>query len=112
MEIKQINTNLSVSGQISVTDIPEIAKNGFKTIICNRPDTEEGAIPFDHIANAAQAHNMAIHFLPVISGALTDQNITDMAAILENAATPVLAYCRTGTRSHNLYQLVQQQTQK
>jgi sulfide:quinone oxidoreductase len=40
MDIKELTANLSVSPQILGTEIESIAKAGFKTIICNRPDGE------------------------------------------------------------------------
>ena len=40
MEIKRIDRDISVSPQIAVADVAEIAKAGFRAIICNRPDGE------------------------------------------------------------------------
>ena len=42
MDIKQISPFLSVTAQISVSDIGIIATQGFRTIINNRPDDESG----------------------------------------------------------------------
>lgn len=41
MDIRQIDDNYSVSGQIEPDDVRDIAAEGFRTIICNRPDGEE-----------------------------------------------------------------------
>lgn len=40
MDIKQLSTNYAVSPQIDAADVVAIARAGFKTIICNRPDME------------------------------------------------------------------------
>ena len=42
IKITQLDEKLSVTGQISLDDLPEIAASGYKSIICNRPDLEGG----------------------------------------------------------------------
>jgi len=104
MDIKPLTPALSVSGQIKHRDIAKIGKLGFRTIINNRPDRE---IPFQPRTKtlAAHAEKAGIHYiyLPVISGGLTQENIDEFAQLLEGAKGPVLAFCRTGTRSANLW---------
>lgn len=36
----KLDEELSVTGQISIDDLAEIAEIGFKSIICSRPDFE------------------------------------------------------------------------
>ena len=79
---------------------------GFKTIICNRPDSEDGAVPFDSLKPLAEAKNVPIIYQPV-SGALTDDDARQLAEILEGAEKPVLAYCRSGARCSVLYDMAQ-----
>jgi uncharacterized protein (TIGR01244 family) len=107
MQIREIANGFAVTGQISVDDVAQIAGLGFKTLISNRPDNEMGAIPHDSIRAAAEAAGLAFHYLPVVSGQITRDNVTDMAALLKGAKQPVLAYCRSGGRCTNLYGLVQ-----
>ena len=45
MDIKPLNPGISVSPQIAPGDMAEIAAQGFKAIICNRPDGEEAGQP-------------------------------------------------------------------
>ena len=40
MDIKKLDENTSVAGQISVEDVHTIKEKGFKIIVCNRPDGE------------------------------------------------------------------------
>jgi uncharacterized protein (TIGR01244 family) len=108
MDIRPVADGYAVSGQIQPSDVEEIAAAGYKTIIANRPDSEEGAVPHADIKKAAEAAGLEFHYIPVISGAVTADNVNDMAAALENAKSPVFAYCRSGARSTNLYGLVQQ----
>jgi len=108
MEIRQIDKDFAVTGQITAADVPAIAKAGYASLVCNRPDTEPGAMPHNEIDLAAAAAGMQFRFLPVVSGQITPQNVADMKAALDELPRPVLAYCRSGARCANLYVLVNQ----
>lgn len=108
MEIKKLNENLSVAGQLMPSDVASIADQGFKTIICNRPDGEAADQPeFDTIRQQAEGAGLDVVFMPVIAGGPTGQNVDDFSAALDNAQSPILAYCRTGTRCTILWALSQ-----
>jgi len=70
----------------------------------NRPDRE---VPFQPrtktLATRADKAGITYYHLPVISGNMTQKNVDDFAALLTKAQGPVLAFCRTGTRSANLW---------
>ncbi|WEX08413.1 TIGR01244 family sulfur transferase [Chelativorans sp. AA-79] len=108
MDIRSVNEDFAVTAQIAPVQVADIAGAGFKSIVCNRPDTEDGAVPHDAVEEAARAAGLEFRFIPVVSGAITEQNVRDMAAVLETLPRPVLAYCRSGARCLNLYGLVQQ----
>lgn len=108
MEYRQITDRYAVSGQIEPSDVAAVKAAGFKSIIGNRPDTEDGAIPHDEIEKAAKAAGLAFRWIPVVSGQITPQNIEDQAKALDELEGPVFAYCRSGARCTNLYMLVQQ----
>lgn len=108
MEIRQIDENFAVAGQITADHVPAIADAGFKSVVCNRPDSEDGAVPHDEIEQAVRAAGMEFRFIPVVSGAISHENAVDMAAALNDIPGPVLAYCRSGGRCANLYMLMQQ----
>lgn len=111
MEIRQIDENYFVSAQISPDDVRDIAAEGFQTIICNRPDGEAGPEQpsFAEVARVAEKAGIATYHIPVVGGQLTQENVDAMAAALAEAEGPILAYCRSGTRSTNIYGIVQQQ---
>ena len=48
---------------------------------------------------------MEFAYLPVISGAITPDQVQKMADLLESLPKPILAFCRSGARSTNLYHL-------
>jgi len=98
---------LSTAPQISVDDIEEIVAQGFKTIINNRPDGEGGpSQPANaEIEAAARQHGLQYAYLPVISGQITEAQTAQFAALIASSQAPVLAFCRSGARSNNLFQM-------
>lgn len=108
MDIRTLTPELSVAPQISPDDVAQLAAAGFRSIVCNRPDNEEeGQIAFADIARVANAHGLQAAHLPVISGQVQDDQAMQMAGALAELPTPVLAFCRTGTRSTMLWALSQ-----
>ncbi|WP_163266072.1 TIGR01244 family sulfur transferase [Chelativorans alearense] len=108
MDIRQVNEDFAVTGQIAPVQVAGIADAGFRSIVCNRPDTEDGAVPHEAVEEAARKAGLEFRFLPVVSGAITEENVRDMAATLESLPRPVLAYCRSGARCLNLYTLMRE----
>jgi uncharacterized protein (TIGR01244 family) len=45
MEIRKVTDSFAVSPQIRPEDVQTLADEGYKTIICNRPDDEEFGQP-------------------------------------------------------------------
>jgi uncharacterized protein (TIGR01244 family) len=97
-------------GQIDPSHLAEIAKQGYKSVINNRPDFEAGP---DQPINAeiqaqAEALGLSYAFLPVIPGAFTQEQVVEMARLLKTMPGPILAFCRSGARSTTLYQMALQ----
>ncbi|MEP1539325.1 MAG: TIGR01244 family sulfur transferase [Paracoccaceae bacterium] len=106
MDIKKISDKVSVSAQISVDNIAEIKKAGFRALICNRPDGEGADQPsFEEIEKAAEKAGLVAVYLPIDSGMVTDENVDAFGAVLKDLPRPVLGYCRSGTRSATLWSL-------
>lgn len=104
--IKQLTPDLSVTGQIQIKDLPSIKAAGFAAIIVNRPDGEAPDQPDRaDIEREAMKVSLHVHYLPVIPGKITDRDIDAFRAIIEGSDQPVLAFCRTGTRSTHLWSL-------
>ena len=101
MDIRPITPDFAASPQISVADVATAAAQGYRTLICNRPDGEEFGQPdWAAIEAAAKAAGMETFFLPVSNAVgLTMETVEGFEAALANAPKPVLAYCRSGTRS-------------
>ena len=106
--IRHINESISVAPQIAVEHVADIAAAGFKTIVNNRPDDEEaGQIPGDAIRAAAEAAGLSYTAIPITHAGFSYPQIAAMAEVLGAADGPVLAFCRSGTRSCNLWALAQ-----
>ena len=103
---RMLDENISVLPQITPDDVAELAAQGFKTIINNRPEREEPGQPsIASVADAAKAAGLNFESQPVVSGAITFNDVADFQDILEKAEKPVLAYCRSGTRCTMLWAL-------
>ncbi len=109
MDYKQVDSAVSVAGQISASDIGKIAAAGFKSVICNRPDNEGwDQPPFAEIEAAANVAGIATRYIPVTPGK-TDPAAAaaEFKSALAELPKPVLAYCRSGARSTMLWQMSQ-----
>jgi sulfide:quinone oxidoreductase len=106
MATKKVSEHLSVSAQIEVADVGTLAGQGFTGIINNRPDGEAPDQPTSAmIAQAAAEAGLTYRHIPVVSGQLRDEQAAEFAEVLEEASGPLLAFCRTGTRSITLWAL-------
>lgn len=111
MELNRINDQLAVGPQIMAADLVQLKADGFRAVICNRPDGEAADQPsFEEIRAAAENAGLEARYLPVQSGIVTDTDAQDFGAALAALPGPVMAYCRTGTRSATLWSLSQAAT--
>ena len=107
--IRQVDSAFSVAGQLTADDITAVVEQGFAALINNRPDGEGGsaqALSSD-IEKAALAAGLHYIYLPVIAGAITPAQALAMREALAIAPAPVLAFCRSGIRSAQLYKLAE-----
>ena len=105
---RHVTDRLSVAPQIDPADIAAIKAAGFVAIVNNRPDDEEPGQPGgDAIRAAAEDHGLAYTAVPVTHAGFSHPQLDAMAAALAQAGGPVLAYCRSGTRSCNLWALAE-----
>ncbi|SPH24894.1 Beta-lactamase hydrolase-like protein [Defluviimonas aquaemixtae] len=106
MDLRKIADGLSVSPQVMPSDVPALKAEGFRAIICNRPDAEAADQPgHEEMSAAATAEGLEFIYLPVTPGIVTDETARAFGQALRDLPGPVLAYCRTGTRSATLWSL-------
>lgn len=100
---------VSFAGQITPEQVQQIAADGFKTIINNRPDGEAADQPTSsEIEAAAKAAGLAYKEISFAGNALNQQHVEDFADYFNQAEQPILMFCRTGNRSNGLYEAAKQ----
>ncbi|UYV16127.1 TIGR01244 family sulfur transferase [Porphyrobacter sp. ULC335] len=105
-EFRRLTENILVSQQITAEDVAAAAGLGVNLIVNNRPDGEEPSAPQgDEIAAAAAAAGMNYVAIPIGHSGFSEPQVDAMIAALEQAEGPILAYCRSGTRSTLLWAL-------
>ncbi|MDF2234579.1 TIGR01244 family sulfur transferase [Albimonas sp. CAU 1670] len=105
MERKIVSPEFSVSPQIDPADVGLAAAQGVRAIVCNRPDGEGDQPSSETIREEAERLGLEFRYLPVPSGQVTDEAARGFGKALETLPGPVLAYCRSGTRSMTLWAL-------
>lgn len=104
--IRRVDDTLSVAPQIAVADIASIKAAGFVGVINNRPDDESEDQPTGAaIRDAVLAAGLTYAAIPVTHAGFSLPQVEAMVQVLEEADGPVLAFCRSGTRSCNLWAL-------
>jgi uncharacterized protein (TIGR01244 family) len=103
---RTLDPSISVFGQIAPDDIADAKAQGFTTIVNNRPDEEQPGQPSSaEIEAAAREAGLTYVAIPVDHSGFAEWQIAAMADTLEKAEGPVLAFCRSGTRSTFLWAL-------
>lgn len=103
--ITKLDDNVSVAGQIAPEDMRAVAGQGFRSIIGNRPDGEEPGQPdWAELEAAAREAGLETRHIPIASMEDLEARKGDFARALDEMPGPVLAFCRTGTRSGRLYE--------
>lgn len=108
MDIKPISATLSLSEQLQLDNIGSLVEQGYRSIICNRPDGEAADQPtFDEIKTVADPLGLIVRYLPVVPGQISDDDVASFIQAMRELPKPTLAFCRTGTRSATLWSLSQ-----
>lgn len=105
---RQLDREVFASPQISLDDVAVAAAQGIALIINNRPEGEsDDQVPGAEIEAAARAAGLDYIAIPVTQAGFSEPQITAMVEALAHTQGPVLAYCRSGTRSTLLWALAE-----
>ncbi len=97
---KPLADGFFVSPQIAPGDVEAAKALGVALIINNRPDGEEPGQPKSAaIAAAAKAAGIAYLEIPVSGMSISPAHLDAFDAAMKENEGPVLAFCRSGTRS-------------
>jgi uncharacterized protein (TIGR01244 family) len=98
-DFRRVTDSLTVSPQVTEADMARAAAEGFVLVINNRPDGEDPNQPSGAVIEAA-ARAAGLDYLHVpVRGGPTQEQVDAVRAAVEAADGPVLAFCRSGTRS-------------
>jgi uncharacterized protein (TIGR01244 family) len=109
-EFRKVTDAFAVAPQISPEDLAAAAAQGYVLVINNRPDGESPGQPDSAtMAAAAKAAGLAYLYNPV-QGGPSPANVAAQTEAVDSAGGPVLAFCRSGTRSIVTWSLGQAQS--
>jgi uncharacterized protein (TIGR01244 family) len=101
--LRWIDDTILVAGQVGPEELEAVKAQGVTMIVNNRPDGEEPGQPSNaELEAAARAAGLDYRYIPVAGGFSADQ-VAAMGSALDDAKGPVLAFCRSGTRSTFLW---------
>jgi uncharacterized protein (TIGR01244 family) len=105
LPLRPVAPDVCVAPQLTAAAMAEAARAGFRSVVNNRPDFEHGPNQPTNaeIEAAARAAGLEYRFLPVAGGFQTPGEIAAFAHLLEELPRPLLAFCRSGNRSANLF---------
>ncbi|MFY8092738.1 MAG: TIGR01244 family sulfur transferase [Niveispirillum sp.] len=107
LDVRPLVDGLSVSPQVTEQDIRDAHSAGFRTIINNRPDGEEpGQLSSAQAGQLARELGLTYVYQPA-TGPTLERIADDFGRALTASPGPVLAHCRSGTRSTILWALAE-----
>jgi uncharacterized protein (TIGR01244 family) len=105
LPFRPVSPDVCVAPQLTPEAMAEAARQGFRSVINNRPDYEEGPEQPTNasIEAAARTAGLQYAFLPVDGGYQSPEEIAAFAKLLAEMPRPILAFCRSGARSTRLF---------
>lgn len=111
LEIRKLDDTLSVTAQLHLSQMAEIAARGFRAVINNRPDGEASEQPDSAtLTRAAAELGLEYRHIPVVASAIGAPSIMQFRQALDELPGPILAFCRSGLRSTTLWALAHRGT--
>lgn len=104
MPVTRISERLSVSSQPGPEELRVLDRSGFRTLVNNRPDGEDADQPGNQAeCDAAHQCDLSYAYIPVAMNTITEADVRAFQAVVRKSDGPVLAHCKTGTRSLSLH---------
>lgn len=98
-DIRTVTPDFAVAPQLAPEDMAEAEAHGFTLVINNRPDGEApDQPPSAAMEAAAKAAGLDYVHIPVV-GRPSEAQVEAVRTAIDAAEGPVLAFCRSGTRS-------------
>ena len=104
-DIRPVTDTFAVAPQLAPEDLGTVVALGYRSLVNNRPDGEAAEQPSGaQMREAATAAGLAYQEIPV-RGRPTRDQIEEMRRAVAAGPSPVLAFCRSGTRSVTIWAL-------
>jgi sulfide:quinone oxidoreductase len=104
MKSVALTPEFAVAPQLTPDDLAEAAAAGIRSVINNRPDGEApDQPPAAEMEAAARALGLDYRYVPIVPGRLGPDEVEAFGAALDDLPGPVLAFCRSGTRSATVW---------
>jgi uncharacterized protein (TIGR01244 family) len=105
LPLRAVAPDVCVAPQLAPAAMTEAARAGFRSVVNNRPDYEHGPEQPTNAAieAAARAAGLEYRFLPVAGQHQSPEEVAAMAQLLKELPRPLLLFCRSGSRSANLF---------
>lgn len=101
---KSLTNKVSVTGQMTSEKFNQLMQQGFKSVVVNRPDEEDGNnVKVSELREIAERQHVSVIYQPVISGKISQTDIQEFAKYYNELPKPILMVCRSGTRSSTLF---------
>jgi len=110
LPLQPVADDVCTAPQLTPESMAAVAAAGFRSVVNNRPDFEGGPDQPTSAAieTAAHAAGLEYAYLPVNGSHQSPEEIARFAQLLNTLPRPLLAFCRTGTRSGRLYRAATQ----
>lgn len=106
--LNKLEDGFYAAPQITESDFEAFAAHGIKTIVNNRPDGEEpGQMTAERARALAERHGIEYHHIPMTVPTLGPELIDRFEQVVTSAPRPIVAHCRSGTRSCILWSLTE-----
>ena len=101
---KTLNAQVSIAGQMTTDKFQQLIKAGFKSVIVNRPDQEQGnTISVTQLRQIAEQSQISVIYQPILSGKISQTDVIEFAKYYNELPKPILMVCRSGSRSSILF---------
>ena len=101
---KTLNAQVSIAGQMTTDKFQQLIKDGFKSVIVNRPDQEQGnTVSVAQLRQIAEQSQVSVIYQPILSGKISQTDVTEFAKYYNELPKPILMVCRSGSRSSILF---------
>ena len=101
---KNLNAQVSVAGQMTTDKFQQLIKDGFKSVIVNRPDQEQGnTVSVAQLRQIAEQSQVSVIYQPILSGKISQTDVIEFAKYYNELPKPILMVCRSGSRSSILF---------